>query len=79
MRTERQTTSEVTSDVHKFSHKETRETSSMEKANHIEGERLSVSVRELAGTKIAGDQLAGKDERDTKSIAGSKQPTSGKL
>ena len=79
MRTERQTTSEVTSDVHKFSHKKTRETSSMEKANHIEGERLSVSVRELAGTKIAGDQLAGKDERDTKSTAGSKQPTSGQL
>jgi len=79
MRIERQTTSEVTSDVHKFSHKETRETSSMEKANHIEEERLSVSVRELAGTKIAGDQLAEKDERDTKSTAGSKQPTSGQL
>jgi len=63
---------------HSFSHIE-REIPTLRCVRQIHTSTQTGSVRELAGTKIAGDQLAGKDERDTKSTAGSKQPTSGQL
>ena len=79
-RTERQTPLEVTSDVYskKFSHEEIRGPGSIEKAKHIDGGKLSVSMRELAGSKAvgnAGDQVAGKDEADVENKVGSMQPT----